>query len=170
MVAYYRTVQIMLLWNVYVPYTRQIMLVKKKFNFLWNFKLWAWTLCSCISSAILGRSLWWIKPILINLALHWNFLQIPTANQDLFGGKGNRWFNLQDWRWVRQCRAAFPEGSVPRRACPGTEAFPMPRSHWHEHRYVAAAWAPKHESCWESGSPHQQCPPNVHNREARQLL
>lgn len=39
--------------------------------------------------------------------------------------------------------------------CPGTQAFPMPRSWWHDHHYVAATWAPKHESCWELGSPHQ---------------
>lgn len=60
----------------------------------------------------------------------------PHSKSRFVLGKGNRWFNLQDWRWVRQCRAAFPEGSVPRHACPGAEAFPMPRSHWHEHHYV----------------------------------
>lgn len=108
MFSYYTTVQMRLLWNVYMPYMRQIMLVKKK-NSLNACGTSTSELELCAYIALLLQYWDIFCTSFINSALPWNFLQIPTVNLDFFLGKGNLWLNLhlpcsatlwQSWQWV----------------------------------------------------------------------
>jgi len=67
-------------------------------------------------------------------------------------------------------QSSFPREVSAQAHLPRRWSLSYAQSCWHEHRYMAAPWDPKHKSCWESGSPHLQCPPNAHNREDRHLL
>lgn len=78
--------------------------------------------------------------------------------------------NAQTGLMVSTVAQSSSSREVSPRACLATEAFPMPRSRWHEHCSVAAPWGPEHKICWELDSPHLQCPPNPHNRENPQVL